>query len=90
MATNDVICLRSTYRKQNLKLCSVFGMKEQIKVADDRATSFVKFDLCDQILRNRQVLKGHIQRQHIQKKLCISPTTRFYFCVLFCGQFLKG
>ena len=54
-------------QKKDFKFCSVSGMKEHIKNADDRGISFVKCDQCDQILKNKQVLRGHIKRQHIQK-----------------------
>ena len=47
-------------QKQNLKFCSVSGMKEQIKDADDRATTFVKCDLYDLILKKKQVQDDNI------------------------------
>ena len=58
-------CLGS--QKKDFKLCSVSGLKEQMKNADIKAKSFVRCDQCDQILTSKKVLKIHIRKQHIQK-----------------------
>ena len=61
------------YHKKRGFECSVKnGSKDEMKGEDSKNNTFVQCDQCDQILKNRTVLNGHIRRQHPKK----SPSQR--------------
>ena len=61
------------YHKERGFECSVKnGSKDEMKREDSKYNTFVQCDQCDQILKNRAVLNGHIRRQHPKK----SPSQR--------------
>ena len=61
------------YHKKRGFECSVQnGSKDEMKRDNSKNNTFVQYDQCDQILKNRAVLNGHIRRQHPKK----SPSQR--------------
>ena len=61
------------HKKRGFKSSVKNGSKDEMKREDSKNTTFVQCDQCDQILKNRAVLNGHIRRQHPKKSLSQRP-----------------